>query len=99
MEQDLAIIFTATILLAWLRLLPEFRIWVTPSVVRCSGAPLRGHEASVEYFFHFVLDYRGQLTITGRNTQTGRLKLRFRGKISDDHRRKVSEFLPALLFR
>ncbi len=97
MEQDLAIILIATVLLSLLRLLPEFRIWVTPSVVKCSGAPLRGHETSVEYFFHEVLKYRGCLTISGRHTQSGRLQLRFRGKISDDDRRMVSEFLPALL--
>jgi hypothetical protein len=98
MEQDLAIIFAATIILALLRLLPEFRIWATPVVIRCSGEPLKGHERSVEYYFRTVLDYRGTLTITGRHTNSGRLKLRFRGKISDNDRQLVSAFLTAITY-
>ncbi len=98
MEQDLAIIITAAVILALLRLLPEFRIWVTPVMVRCSGAPLRGHERSVEYYFRSVLNYRGNLTVSGRHTQSGRLKLRFRGKVSDDDRKVVLAFLTAITF-
>ena len=98
MEHDLAIILLATLLLAVLRLLPEFRILVSPTFVRCAGAPLRGYETAVEYFFRTVLAYRGTLTVTGRQTHHGRLKLRFRGKISDHDRRRVYEFLTALAF-
>lgn len=98
MEHDLAIIFAATIVLALLRLLPEFRIWVTPVAIRCAGEPLHGHETAVEYYFRSVLNYHGQLTISGRHTHRGRLKLRFRGQISELDRELVSAFLTAITY-
>jgi hypothetical protein len=97
MEHDLAIMLAAAILLALLRLLPEFRILVTPNGVKCSGALLQGRATAIEYFFVSVLKFRGQLKITGRQTSTGDVKLRFRGKISEKDRQRFCEFLPALL--
>lgn len=97
MEYDLAILFAITILLALLRLLPEFRIWVTPISVECSGALLQGHESAITYLFHTVLKSQGPLKVTGRQTGHGRLKLRFYGEISTGDRQQVRDFLSALL--
>jgi len=97
MEHDLAIILAAGILLTLLRLLPEFQILVSPNRVRCSGALLSRHTSAIEYFFVSVLKFRGRVKITGRQTSSGDLKLHFHGKISDEDRKRFSDFLPALL--